>query len=348
MTSILELPTTRADERQRAFFQRKVVDECRDLLSRGRARVTARHWKRNRNSDLFLLEGLQQRWLLKILTSKLPETLETEFRNLEELHRIAGATGAFRVPAPVLFLSGRSAYVMEWVDGDRLDRIFVAGSRDPERIQPLVDRSATALSALHSSWNGGQADDRLTPRRLLLELKSDSFSPSQDEHRLLDRLGNLLRGRESGRTRLYLDFDPVNVLIDREGRPVFLDPPERRITGFPAWDVGTFSFGIRRAAWRSPLSALRFAGIRNRLATRFIRSYEYRSGQDDPVASAILVALSELGRVAQLWSWWLKPFAFRQRIVGIGRAVYAYPLLLRARKERFGEIRRLLDEADGS
>lgn len=165
---------------------------------------------------------------------------------------------------------------------------------------------------------------------------------SPEERRLLARLGEQVEHRHVRFARLYLDFDPVNVLMGK-GLPGLLDPPEAFLRGPVHWDLGVFTLGLQRSHWRHPQAFLRSRGGWGReLAQDFLQSYTARMGSSLQRLDHLLITLFETIRLAQLWMWWMTPSQFRYWRSGIFRALYAYPWLQQARWHQFRKLRSLL------
>lgn len=331
---------TRYDERAKRPYQRALLADAAAQLGCDAGRC--KRWRSNRNADLYLMPAGTRTWILKILTSKPVETLECEHASLTELFRIAGRHGGFRVPEPGPLFAGRSAYAMEFVQGRPLHAALLEPGFAGAQAVEALRRAGIALGTIHREWSAGTAEFAVDA--LVEDLAHLPFEPTPGEAATLSRLAGCLRGRSAARARLYLDFDPVNILLAPEGPPVLLDPPERVAVDDVHWDLGTFLFGIRRAAWRWPPAARRLAGMQEALRHAFLGGYA-GAGADPPVPDALLLETGELFRLAQLWRWWMKPREFRHPVVGWARVVYAYPLLRSARRERFDELDRLMTRA---
>jgi len=331
------------DERSSESFQRGLVDEALGLLTREAPDVRARHWRSNRNSDLYRFDGGGRSWLLKILTSKPGATIECEYRSLEEVSGIARRSRGFGTPEPLHLFEGRSAYLMTFVDGLPLPRVLADRATSGPRRVELVRDCGQTLGAIHDGWSRGEAP--LAAEGWAQELSRLPWKPTDRERAITERVMQRTRGVVLPRTRLYLDFDPANIAVRPDGSIVLLDPPEYEAADAVHWDVGTFLSGLDRIAWRHPLARRRLRRERQRMRQAFLDGYGVAGQALTEPHDELLVALGELVRLAQLWIWWMQPLSFRHRLTGVARMVYAYPLLQTSRRARFGHLARLLDEA---
>lgn len=331
------------DHRRTPSFQSKVVGLAKSRLEQlGGGGISAEHWRSSRNADLYLLKSDETEWLLKILVSKPSATIRTEFRHLQDLWALGQGEGSFRVPKPEFFIADRSAYVMEMVDGQRLDSFLYAKDTRPDQAVDLIRRCGQALAEIHRAWL--HPTDEAAKAKLLEGLGSLPWRLRSRQKALLQAALAQLRGTDFATSTLYLDFDPVNLLLSDTGQLILLDPPEQSSVGFVEWDIATFLFGIRRAWWRKPIAAPRVLGYHAKLSTAFLEAYAGLApwvGVNDRGRS-LLRTLAELGRVGQFWKWWLRPFQFRHRLEGILRAGYAYPLLVHERRRCFRDLGRLV------
>jgi len=298
-------------------------------------------WKSNYNADLYLTFWQGRQVVLKILVSKPAATLDMEYASLQELHRIAQREPTFRVAAPVLHLPGRSAYVAEWMAGQPLAAQIGAWRSPGAALQEASRQCGRALSTIHRAWGMGQ---RMVPIWDILEdfQQHCPWPLSPEERRLLVQLGKQVEHRYTRFARLYLDFDPVNVLMG-QGLPGLLDPPEACLRGPVHWDLGVFTLGLQRSHWRHPGT---FLWPRREpwkgLCQAFLQSYAAHTGSSLQLLDHLLITLFETIRLAQLWMWWMTPSQFRYRRSGILRALYAYPLLQQARRHQFRKLKSLL------
>lgn len=264
-----------------------------------------------------------------------------EHASLQELHRIAQGEPTFRVATPVVHLPGRSAYVAEWMPGQPLADQIGAFHASEARLGEASVQCGEALSTIHRAWGMGE---KIVP---IWDLLADfqqhcPWSLSSEERQLLWKVGKRWEHRPTRFSRLYLDFDPVNVLIE-QGVPGLLDPPEAFIQGPIHWDLGVFTLGIKRSHWRYPLTFLkRRPDLGNRLCQAFLHSYAAQTGISLQPLDHLLITLCETIRLAQLWMWWMTPEQFRYWRSGMLRALYTYPLLQRARWYQFRKLKSLL------
>jgi len=151
-----------------------------------------------------------------------------------------------------------------------------------------------------------------------------------------------LDGERVQLARLFLDFDPVNVLVTPDNAVVLIDAPDRNVVSFVEWDLATFLLGIARAAWPRPCYSAALRRWRDALGNEFRAGYAAKCWGGGRAGTELLIALSGLMRVAQLWMWWLSPFEFRYRLEGTARAIYGYPMLQLARHRLVRTLERLL------
>lgn len=332
------------DHRSGKEYQLSIVEDARQYLGGQRSiPVEWCHWTANRNAEFYLLWSGSRRWLLKILTTKPVATLQCEYASLRYLYQIGNECGVFRVPEPVLEFPGKSAYLMNYEEGLRLDRHIMGRANPSVELTGLLTRVGSALAAIHRAWSTGVGG-------FDAEAAHDDFDhlpwePTQAERRILRSALSAVDGAPVPTARLYLDFDPVNLLLGPNDSIILLDPPELEVTENVHWDLGIFTFGVRRAGWRNPIRGIRRGTHIGTLTDAFMAGYVARRGFGLSIEEEILTAIAEVTRIAQLWAWWLAPFEFRDRATGIARAVYAYPLLLRARREQFRKLAALTGSA---
>ena len=332
----------RYDERSTPEFQAARLREA--CATVGCADGAWRHFASNRNAELYRIGAADGSGalLLKVLISKPAETLEQEYRSLTDLHGIAQHTGKFRVPRPVALFEGRSAYLMEWVDGSGLDA-ELRGCPDPASRLDVLHACGSAVAAVHHAWSRGSAP--LDGEALRRDLTCLPWAARPRERELVERAVARIDGASFPAARLYLDCDPVNVRLAGASRTVvLLDPPERDVIDSVHWDLGAFLFGLHRLAWKWPPAASRIRRAQPRMREAFLEGYAGPAALSS-APDRVLLALAELVRLAQLWSWWLRPLGFRHRAAGLGRAAYGYPLLARARRRAYRALGHTLDAA---
>jgi hypothetical protein len=225
---------------------------------------------------------------------------------------------------------------MERLHGDSLARELRRDRLDPDVLIETVASCGLALAIVHRRWTTGTGpmvdDETIDDCR-----KHWPWRPSVEGHRVAFALRETLGGAGCRWSRLYMDFDPVNVLVGPR-RPGLLDPPDTLVIGPIHWDLGVFCVGLERTRWRT-LGPRGVRGTRlGDLRSAFLRGYASGSGMTLGPADHALIDFFEMLRLAQLWTWWSRPTRFRSLVKGTVRALYAYPKLIRARNER---LRRL-------
>ncbi len=323
------------------FLAARISDACDHL---GCAPEACRPFARNRNANLFRFDHAGKSYLLKVLVSKPAATLDREYANLVRLGEIAERSGAFRVPRPLVQFDGRSSYLMEFVEGQALDRWLCSGDIDSRL--PVLRAVGHAVACIHQPDAASGA--MLDAAALREDLGRLPWTPSDGERRILARaLGRLEQARVEV-ARLYMDCDPVNVRVAADGGVIWLDPPERDVVDAVHWDLGMFLFGLRRLGWKRPGKARRLRRDGARMRGAFLEGYAGGGRRLDDETSRLLLAIAELVRMAQLWLWWLRPLAFRHKLAGVARAAYAFPLLQRARRERYAALAAALEDGEGT
>ena len=318
------------DERRTRAFRDAVIRAAWDGLG---AIGDARPWKSNFNADLVLLDiPGRSPLVLKIMVSKPAEVLAAEFKALLRLHEVATKTSAFAVPVPVLDLTERSAYVASLADGRPLTELLRAG-RAPARDAIVGAACGRALWSIHA--DGDVVMEPFDARAVVDDLVTNGpWGLGSSERAVLERVVAHLHGVPVPVSALYLDFDPVNVLVDG-ATPVLLDPPERVVRGPVQWDLGVFSLGLRRAWWRHPARAQRSARAASALGAAADEGYRNAAAAS---LSSTVTDVMELVRLAQLALWWSDVTTFRDRATGSIRALVAVPLV---RAERARILKRL-------
>jgi hypothetical protein len=308
------------DHRATAMYRNEVVTEASTRLGTERFRP----WRSNYMADLFSAPGSESQVLLKLVVGKPSEAVDAQFLALGELNGLARRSEGFRVPTPVLNLDGRSAYVMEKLEGQPLTKL-ISEAADEATLMSFVEKCGAGLANIHREW-------REDLSRFPLELVEDfnSHSPwvlKDGERRTMERLRLAVASAQVKWSRLYLDFDPVNVLIDGSGVPAFVDPPDTVVSGPIHWDIGVFTLGIERSLWRRPLSMRQNRALVECLRSTFFRAYEEISGGSLSTLDMIMVDFCEAIRLAQLALWWRDYGRLRRRLKGWARSAYATPLI---------------------
>jgi hypothetical protein len=308
------------DHRATSMYRREVVDEASTQLE-----VNGFHrWRSNYMSDLFSACNGESEVLLKLVLGKPPEAVDAQFCALQELFALAGRSGTFRVPAPLLNLVRHSAYVMEKVHGEPLTK-SISSPVDVASLVAFVRKCGAGLAAIHQEW---REDPGPFPMELIQDF--DAHSPwalGHDERQMLNRLRAAVGTTDVQWSRLYLDFDPVNVLIDHSQIPVFIDPPDTTARGPIHWDLGVFTLGIERSLWRRPLSLRQGRALAACLRSAFVDAYGETSGRTFSTLDEILLEFCEVVRLAQLALWWGDYGRLRRRLKGWARSTYTSPLI---------------------
>lgn len=184
-------------------------------------------------------EACERAFLVKSQTA---EFLEPYQREAEGLRALA-AVGAIRVPEPIQARSiGEMAYlVTEWIES------AAPGSGDGSFFETFGRRLATLHRLSVGRRIGSEADNFLGASRQI-NRAADSWEDFVAQHRLgiqirwaadsgkadvalrrgvdrvIDSLGDLLRGRAEETSLLHGDLWSGNYLQDADGRPVIFDP----------------------------------------------------------------------------------------------------------------------------
>jgi hypothetical protein len=330
------------DRRASSDFQHGLKQQAADALGLGSASSFIK-WKRNHNADFYKSAKGPRPLVLKILVSKPPETIKTEYHTLHELYELGAATGAFTVPQPLLGLTESSAYVATELSGVQLSKVLAQSSSRQGVLARLLASTGTALGAIHEAWSTGRETVNIQDiHDDLMQYSPWNLTPAERE--IVGRTVRRLQNYTATHTRLYIDFDPVNVVITRDSVGL-LDPPEVHWVGPVHWDLATFAFGMRRSLWRTPwLGNRRRRSILATLIEEFFNAYSSARGITISAPDLLLIDLFQAVRLAQLWTWWKHPFRYRHSLRSALRAVYAYPLVRSERKQRFRRLRGRIEE----
>jgi hypothetical protein len=329
----------RYDERSTSPYQAAVIARAAEVVGADGSSSVQR-WSSNFNADFYRMRTPSDDLMLKIMVSKPAAVLDVEFDALRSLAAIASESKRFRIPQPRVRLAELSAYVTEYREGRLLTDLFLAGPREPGAIVDASRRCGEVLADIHHAWQvpeapfdaAGVVDDLTTHA---------GWRFTAAEESVLEAVVARTDGLSVPNARLYLDFDPVNVLVGPDSMPCLLDPPEAVLTGPVHWDVGVFLLGLRRAGWRRPWTVRRGRTIGVEAGRAFLDAY--RSCNRTALAAApdlLPVTLFELVRLAQLSVWWLAPTQFRQKLTGFARTAYGWPLIRRERRSIFDALAR--------
>ena len=257
-------------------------------------------WRHSRNTLLYRLvtaDGGEGTWIAKAYCTKPAWQLVEEHRVLQALAARLPA-GDVRSLEPVAVWEDLGVAVTREVRGTSLLALLTAangrggGSVDEARLAGLLERAAHALFAFHQAFG-------IAPRD----------------------------GVE--RSRMYLDFSPVNLLVPPGGEGmVLLDPPEFDEEGEVHADLGTFCFELSRAGLR-PEQVLRYAhGRVPALKAAFVRAYFARLGRPATAADLARVARHERARARQVLGWYVPFWRYRSPVRELARACWFVPAIL--------------------
>lgn len=337
MRQMLERAGTQAieyDHRSTTEYQQGLIDELMQTLAFVPADRTK--WYSNYIADFYKGTIEERPVLLKIVVGKPPERADQQFAALQGLHVTGNAKG-FSVPEPIHLVEGRSAYVMGFVDGSLMSRAMV-GSRIPRgTIVHAAARCGAALAAIHEGWSDSTTPASVAPMIDELEERAP-WKVRPKERRLIDEVRAAWTDRTTPETRLYMDFDPVNVLMDPSGAPILIDPPEEDIRGPRHWDIGTFVSGIDRAWWRTPWTLPLSAPALRAATDAFLQGYEDGSGVPLERHDRMLISLCERIRLAQLSLWWRTPGVYRHALKSWARDFYSRPLIHRTQRKQLRHL----------
>ena len=329
-----------SDERSSSDYRHQLLEQVASQLD---VPTTAfRRWKTNFIADFYLIDHPDGPLLLKTVVGKPAATAEVQFRALTELREIATAHGSFTVPDPIVSFSGHGAYVMCLLEGQPLSEDLVSRTMSLD-IVGFARSCGRALAAIHASWSRP-----LDIRDNVVSMVEDlaSHSPWRLRAEDLATVRSVAdvpgEGCALGTSRLYLDYDVVNVLVQPQ-RPALIDPPEDEVTGLMHWDLGTFLLGLERTMWKRPLLARSRADQIGRARDGFLRSYASERALELQPADHLLVVLSETIRLAQLAWWWRNAHKYRDRFRGYARSIYVMPFVRAARRRRMDQLDAFLD-----
>jgi fructosamine-3-kinase len=182
-------------------------------------------------------------YLLKWQEHSPPGVYTSEARGLRLLAQVGGA----RVPAVLAAVEAegeRPGFILqEWIDARPPEAYWQLGARYGERIGQFHRTSASGsvpeygldhdnyvgksrqVNRWQSDWVGFFREQRLRPQVVLASrLGLLSMECLRDLERLLERLEEWLGGVDRQPALLHGDLWSGNVLFDREGEPVLLDP----------------------------------------------------------------------------------------------------------------------------
>ena len=327
------------DHRSTTAYQHELIDELRRKL--GLRVDSTEKWYSNFMADFYkgTLDGREV--LLKIVVGKVADRADAQFAALEELH-VMGRAAGFAVPEPLHLERGRAAYVMGFARGTPMARALL----DPRRVRSNdIERSVrlcgSALAEIHNRWV--DAEDAASVTSMMDDLKDGTpWRQTEGERRVLDAARQRWQGRTTLTSRLYTDFDPVNVLIDDTGSPVLIDPPEEEVRGPWHWDVGSFTLGMSRSWWRSPWVLPLIAGTNTKLRDAFLEAYAKVRGFPIKEEDQMLIRIAERIRLGQLSLFWRTPGVYRHGLKSQVRDLYSRPLIYSTQKRQIKQLRALV------
>ena len=198
-----------------------------------------------------------------------------------------------------------------------------------------MQQCGEALAEIHASW-GSSGEPAGAAMARDITSNAPWHRSARDTH-ILQAAGAAADLAQQSYARLYFDFDPCNVLIGG-GQPTLLDPPDIFTCGPVQWDIATFRVGLERALWKprttgSPEIA--------ELQQCFVSAYEAGAGREFDDQGEMLTLLCEIGRLAQLLSWW-STITKTHAAKSVARAGYAWPMVWRAWRARRDVLERML------
>lgn len=308
-----------------------------------RAIGPVRSWElllRNRNSRLYriiLPDG--QILIAKQSSSRSTETVVTEYEFLQQL-----AALGIGVSDPRALLLDRRAYVMTAVGGRSIASL-VRDGEDARTIEAACRAAGETLARVHHGWL--QEWRPLDPSSLMADFEAAPGLTVPDRHALAAACDRIAGMRVSF-GQCYLDFDPANVFF-AEGHASLIDAPELRVCELQAWDVGTFTAGLRRALWKQPFGRFERANAARRGRAAFEESYRREMGTQGPEREwRTLVSLMEFARVSQLLIWQSRPAARMERALrSLAARFVSVPLLRRERRAVLTGLSKMTDEQCG-
>ena len=331
--------TIEYDDRSTPEYQQGLIDELGDSLSfRPESRTK---WYSNYIADFYKGRIEDKDVLLKIVVGKPRERADEQYAALRDLYD-TGASAGFHLPEPIHLVEGRSAYVMGFVKGTLMSRALVDRHASREQIVEAAARCGRALAAIHDRWTDPARSAPVD--QMIGELHERSpWKLSAAERALIDGVRSTWADRKSPEVRLYMDFDPVNVLLDASGEPVLIDPPEEDVRGAWHWDVGTFTMGVERAWWRSPWKLPLASPTLKAARDAFLAGYEQGRGTPFDDADRMLIAVCERIRLAQLSLWWRTPRAYRHGLKSWARDFYSRPLIHRTQRKQLRRLASMIE-----
>jgi hypothetical protein len=328
-----------SDVRRTKAYQRVVI---RDASRRLQDRVSGQFepWSKTRMAAFYRTTVDDQPAILKVVTGKAPGSADIQYQALLQLALLA-STREFRIPKPLVGLSGRSAYAMGGAEGTLLQAAIpklIRSRNGQDLLGRCARRCGVALAQIHREWQ--------SPSRPFGQVITDDLVASAPWHlsthgtRLLFAAGSAADQTLARSSRLYFDFDPCNVFVDTDDPITLLDPPDVHTIGPIHWDLATFRVGLERAMWRPRSATLEARAIEN-LQETFTIAYETESGHRLGDTDDLLILLCEIARLAQLLLWWssITRSDFGR---GVARAAYARPMVWRAWQARRRTLERML------
>lgn len=278
--------------------------------------------------------------LVKVVVGKSMNQAKYEYETLRELAMLAD-TGTFCVPEPIELLEQRSAYIMRFVVGPLLSRAIVRGnSAESARLFQALRNCGQALGEIHEHW--ARKDESVDLDEIVAQLcEWAPWRVSDRERRILSGVRRAWGEMPMEATRLYLDFDPVNVLIAEDGCAVLIDPPAEDVTGPLHWDLASFLFGIDRAWWGIPWARPQADRVK-RFRYWFLLGYQQGRRLTLHERDLMLVAVCERVRLAQLGLWWATPRVYRNRFKSWARHLYSGPLIRRVQERQLEDLEHLV------
>ena len=257
-------------------------------------------WRHSRNTLLYRLlpadGGPAASWIAKAYCTKPAAQLAEEHRVLQVLQRRLVPGAGVRSLEPTALWEDLCVGVTREERGESLQgrlqeaNASAAGPARRAEAQPLLEWAAAALFHFHQTF-GIQVQDGVE------------------------------------RSRLYLDFCPLNLLVG-DGEMVLVDPPEFDQQGDVHADLGTFCFELSRIGLR-PDRVLRWRhGRVATLKAAFLRAYFQRLGRAPTAQDLARVRRYERARARQVLGLYLPFWRYRSPARELARACWFLPVIV--------------------
>jgi len=266
--------------------------------------------------------------------------LKHEFRNQQKLFKVQ--CEFLKVPEPLYFSSKLYAYVMQYFPGQSLSKLmfknqinFLNGCR----------KSGQLLAEIHNHWykEGRNIEIENIHKDISAVLK-------QTQIQILNDALELLKHQHIDCGQVYLDFDPLNIIWNKNDL-YLIDPPNINRTSILCWDLATFKFGLHKSLWKNiikkPWNIHTYSSIIEKAKKEFQIGYKenYKYSLLEDNLFDLLMDILELQRVGE----WIignknNPFYFNNKKIKIlASSIVSLPLLIHRRNQLIKEIQQKIE-----